>query len=165
MYKYKMEELVKITKERLEERGIKLSDIAKIVYDLQSPYNPHINMEICLESVEMVLGKREVVHAVLTGLALDKMAMEKNLDEPLQSIISNDEGLYGIDEILPLGIVNLYGSIGLTNFGYLDKEKIGIIKELDDRKKTSDEVTTFADDLVAAIAAAAASRVAHKNIG
>lgn len=165
MYKYKMEELVKITKERLEERGIKLSDIAKIVYDLQSPYSPHINMEICLESVEMVLEKREVVHAVLTGLALDKMAMEKNLDEPLQSIISNDEGLYGIDEILPLGIVNLYGSIGLTNFGYLDKEKIGIIKELDDRKKTSDEVTTFADDLVAAIAAAAASRVAHKNIG
>ena len=66
---------------------------------------------------------------------------------------------------MPLGIVNLYGSIGLTNFGYLDKEKIGIIKELDDRKKTSDEVTTFADDLVAAIAAAAASRVAHQNIG
>ena len=165
MYKYKMEELVKITKERLEERGIEISDIAKIVYDLQIPYSPHVTYEICLESVEMVLGKREVVHAVLTGLALDKMAMEKNLDEPLQSIVSNDEGLYGIDEILPLGIVNLYGSIGLTNFGYLDKEKIGIIKELDDRKKTSDVVTTFADDLVAAIAAAAASRVAHQNIG
>ena len=86
------------------------------------------------------------------------------LDEPLQSIVEKDEGLYGIDEILPLGITNLYGSIGLTNFGYLDKEKIGIIKELDERKKTGREVTTFADDIVAAIAAAAASRVAHMNI-
>ena len=79
MYKYKMEELVKITKERLEERGIEISDIAKIVYDLQIPYSPHVTYETCLESVEMVLAKREVVHAVLTGLALDKMAMEKKL--------------------------------------------------------------------------------------
>ena len=84
---------------------------------------------------------------------------EKLLPEPLQSIVESDEGLYGIDEIIPLSIVNVYGTIGLTNYGYLDKEKIGIIKELDEEKGES--VNTFLDDLVAAIAAAAASRIAH----
>ena len=53
----------------------------------------------------------------------------------------------------------LYGSIGLTNFGYLDKEKIGIIRKLDRSKQ--DTVNTFIDDIVAAIAVAAASRIAH----
>ena len=56
----------------------------------------------------------------------------------------------------------MYGTIGLTNFGYLDKKKIGIIKELDEKKKV-ERVTTFADDLVAAIAAAASARIAHQN--
>ena len=55
--------------------------------------------------------------------------------------------------------MNVYGSIGLTNFGFLDKEKIGIIKELDCEK--GERVNTFLDDLVAAIAAAAVSRIAH----
>ncbi|HKL75746.1 MAG TPA: phosphatidylglycerophosphatase A, partial [Halanaerobiales bacterium] len=79
--------------------------------------------------------------------------------EPLQNIIDTDEGLYGIDEIIPLSIVNLYGTIGLTSYGYLDKEKMGIIKELDTKK--GGEVNTFLDDIVAGIASAAASRYAH----
>ena len=36
--------------------------------------------------------------------------------------------VYGIDEILALSIVNIHGSIALTNFGYADKLKPGIIK-------------------------------------
>jgi phosphatidylglycerophosphatase A len=81
------------------------------------------------------------------------------LPEPIQSIIDRDEGLYGIDEILPLSIVNLYGTIGLTSYGYLDKEKTGIIKKLD--TKQDGKVNTFLDDLVAGVASAAASRYAH----
>nr|HPK29171.1 phosphatidylglycerophosphatase A [Bacilli bacterium] len=81
--------------------------------------------------------------------------------EPLQTIIASDYGLYGIDEILALSIVNVYGSIGSTNFGYVDKVKPGIIGELD--KKTNGKVVnTFLDDIVGAIAAAAASSIAHK---
>ena len=83
------------------------------------------------------------------------------MPEPLQYLVETDEPLYGIDEIIPLSIVNVYGSIGLTNFGYLDKEKFGIIKELDDCP--DDEVHTFLDDIVAALAAAAASRIAHSH--
>lgn len=103
--------------------------------------------------------KRETIHAVLTGIALDEMVERKELPEPLQNIVESDNGLYGIDEIIPLSIVNIYGTIGLTNYGHLDKEKVGIIKELDN--KEGKRVNTFLDDLVAAIAAAAASRIAH----
>ena len=69
--------------------------------------------------------------------------------------------MYGIDEIIPLSIVNVYGTIGLTNYGYLDKEKIGILKDLDNGK--NHKCNTFLDDIVAAIAAAAASRIAHQK--
>lgn len=147
-----------------EKIGVTIRDIALIVYELQKPYLEDITLETCEENVKDVLKKREVTHAILTGLALDELANQKKLPEPIQTIIANDEGLYGIDEVLPLGIVNVYGTIGLTNFGYLDKKKIGIIKELDDRKKTTGEIATFADDLVAAVAAAAASRMAHNDV-
>jgi len=147
-----------------EKIGVTIRDIALIVYELQKPYLEDITLETCEENVKDVLKKREVTHAILTGLALDELANQKKLPEPIQTIIANDEGLYGIDEVLPLGIVNVYGTIGLTNFGYLDKKKIGIIKELDNRKKTTGEIATFADDLVAAVAAAAASRMAHNDV-
>ena len=75
---------------------------------------------------------------------------KKLLPEPLQDIVESDEGLYGIDEIIPLSIVNVYGTIGLTNYGYLDKEKIGIIKKIDGMKRCSSSY--ILDDLIAAIA-------------
>ncbi|WP_235043987.1 phosphatidylglycerophosphatase A family protein [Halanaerobium saccharolyticum] len=125
----------------------------------KKPYNPDISLEICLENVDAVLKKREVAHAILKGVALDQLAEKKQLPDPIQSIIDTDEGLYGIDEIIPLSIVNLYGTIGLTSYGFLDKKKFGIIKKLDTKK--DGKVNTFLDDLVAGIAAAAASRYAH----
>ena len=118
-----------------------------------------MTIETCIENLEMVLTKREIVHAILTGVALDQLAEKNLLPQPLQTIVETDESLYGIDEIIPLSIVNVYGTIGLTNYGYLDKEKIGIIKELDIQKDK--ECNTFLDDLVAALAAATASRIAH----
>lgn len=134
MGRYNMEELNKTTIEMLKKRGVKLEDIGEIVLHLQEEYYPDLTLEICLESVEAVLKKREIIHAILTGIALDELAEKKLLPEPLQSIVESDEGLYGIDEIIPLSIVNVYGTIGLTNYGYLDKKKIGIIKELDEAK-------------------------------
>ena len=76
-------------------------------------------------------------------------------------IVKEDEGLYGIDEILALSIVNVYGSIGFTNYGYIDKVKPGILKELN--KHDGPRVHTFLDDIVGAIAASAASRLAHQH--
>lgn len=160
-HKYDMVELKEMTIEMLNRRGVELIEIAKIVQILQLPYYPELTLDICMENIHAVLGKREIIHAIMTGIAIDELTEKKLLPEPLQSIVAADEGLYGIDEILPLSIVNVYGSIGLTNFGFLDKEKIGIIKELDSKK--GDACHTFLDDLVAAIAAAAASRIAHSR--
>ncbi|MCA1030390.1 phosphatidylglycerophosphatase A [Bacillus timonensis] len=161
MRKYTLDEMVKITKDMLEERGVRIHDIAEIVFTLQKKYVTDVTIEDCIHHVEKVLDKREITHAVLTGLSLDILAEKNLLPQPLQHLVESDEPLYGIDEIIPLSIVNVYGSIGLTNFGYLDKEKFGIIKALDEHQ--GEHVHTFLDDIVCALAAAAASRIAHRS--
>ncbi|OIQ08971.1 phosphatidylglycerophosphatase A family protein [Neomoorella thermoacetica] len=145
----------------LERRGVTLEDIARLVYDVQQKYIRELTLAACRESVERVLEKREVQNAVFTGIALDEMAEQGQLAEPLASMLKSDDGLYGIDEVMALSIVNIYGSIGFTNFGYLDKVKPGIIGVVNDKK--NEKVNTFLDDLVAAIAAAASSRLAHRD--
>ncbi|SNS75163.1 Phosphatidylglycerophosphatase A [Bacillus sp. OK838] len=145
----------------LIERGVKLEDIAELVMYLQSGYHENLQMADCLHNVERVLSKREVQNAILTGIQLDILAEKKLLEEPLLSIIEIDEGLYGVDEILAFSIVNVYGSIGFTNYGFIDKQKPGILKYLND--KSTGKVNTFLDDIVGAIAAAASSRLAHRT--
>lgn len=145
----------------IQERGVELTDIADLVLFLQTPYIKDLTQEECLLNVEAVLLKREVQNTILTGIQLDILAEQNQLMEPLQNIISSDEGLYGIDEILALSIVNVYGSIGFTNYGYIDKIKPGILAKLNSHE--GDQIHTFMDDIVGAIAAAAASRLAHAN--
>ena len=158
-----MTELEKVSRELLKERGVEIKDIAEIVYFLQSEYLEALTIEKCIDNVERVLAKREVQHAILTGIQLDVLAEKNQLIHPIQDIIARDEGLYGIDEIIALAIVNVYGSIGFTSYGYVDKLKPGIIKHLNDHKDGA--VHTFLDDIVGAIAAAASSRLAHTMIG
>ena len=146
----------------LRKRGVELEDIAKLTYDLQREYVPDLAFDTCLEHVDRVVMKREVQNAILTGLELDILAEQGHISEPLRSILMDDWGLYGIDEVLALAIVNVYGSIGFTNFGYVDKLKPGIIKRIDEEGKAPDRCNTFLDDLVGAIAAAAASSIAHR---
>ncbi|HKM02864.1 MAG TPA: phosphatidylglycerophosphatase A [Bacilli bacterium] len=149
--------------DRLEKRGVTLLDIAKVTYDLQKKYVESLTMETCLDHIERVIMKREVQHAILTGIELDRLAEEGLISEPLSTILLSDYGLYGIDEILALSIVNVYGSIGLTNFGFVDKTKPGIIGVLDNKKgESKNKCNTFIDDIVGAIAAAAASSIAHR---
>lgn len=143
----------------LSERGVKIEDMAELVLFLQKPYHPDLTLEECIYNVSRVLDKREIQNAILTGIQLDLLAEQGKLLSPLQEMIARDEGLYGIDEVLALAIVNVYGSIGFTNYGYVDKIKPGILKTLNDHK--NGHVHTFLDDIVGAIAAAAASRLAH----
>ncbi len=144
----------------LLDRGVKTKEIAELVYFLQKDYHTDLKIEDCLHNVERVISKREVQNAILTGIQMDILAEKGMLEEPLQSIIESDEGLYGVDEILAFSIVNVYGSIGFTNYGYIDKLKPGILKDLND--KSSGKCHTFLDDIVGAIAAAASSRLAHR---
>jgi len=147
--------------QRLATRGVQLMDIAEIVYEMQKPYNAGLTIEDCLNSVEKVLEKREIQHALLVGIELDELAEKGMLSSPLQQIVESDEGLFGCDETLALGSVLGYGSIAVTTFGHLDKHKVGIIKKLD--TKSGNGVHTFLDDLIASVAASAAGRLAHRN--
>src|SRR5690625_1197811 len=97
-------------RELLLERGVTLNDIADLVYFLQADYHDNLTIEECLHNVNQVLAKREVQHAVLTGVQLDVLAERNELSQPLQKIIATDESLYGIDEIVAFAIVNVYGS-------------------------------------------------------
>ncbi|WP_400243010.1 phosphatidylglycerophosphatase A [Niallia sp. JL1B1071] len=153
----------KTARKWLHERGVNIEDIAKLVYILQEKYHNDLKMEDCIHNVERVLSKREVQNAIITGIQLDMLAEKKLLESPLQEIVETDEGLYGVDEVLAFSIVNVYGSIGFTNYGYVDKLKPGILQRLND--KSSGECHTFLDDIVGAIAAAASSRLAHRSKG
>ncbi|MFS0882468.1 phosphatidylglycerophosphatase A [Metabacillus niabensis] len=156
----KMDVVEKTARDWMVKRGVKLEDIAELVYFLQEKYHPDLTMDVCLENVDRVLTKREVQNAVITGIQFDILAEKGQLEEPLQSIIKTDESLYGVDEILAFSIVNIYGSIGFTNYGYIDKLKPGILQYLND--KSTGKCHTFLDDIVGAIAAAASSRLAHR---
>ncbi len=145
----------------LVERGVQLEDLADLVQFLQNKYITNLTQETCIEHVQAVLDKREVQNAIITGIEIDKMAEKGLLAHPLNDMLMEDEGLYGIDEIMALAIVNVYGTIGFTNFGYIDKVKPGIVGKLNDEKGGA--CHTYLDDIVGAIAAAAASRLAHSD--
>lgn len=147
----------------LKERGVVLEDIVECVVYLQRDFIEIIDRVEILEIVEGVLNKREVQHALLTGINIDIQTERGEFgSSTIEDIITRDEGLYGIDEVLAYGICNLYGSIALTNYGYIDRVKPGIIGRLNDLN--SGQCNTFLDDIVGAIAAASASKLAHSQI-
>ncbi len=146
----------------LNDRGVRLEDIVECVIYLQAGYNSAINPEETMEDVLSILDKREVQNTIMTGIAIDIAVEQKSFgNEQIRDIIGVDEGLYGIDEVLAYSICNLYGSIALTNFGYIDRVKPGIIGVLNEEHEG--RCNTFIDDIVGAIAAAAASKSAHKR--
>jgi phosphatidylglycerophosphatase A len=148
----------------LAERGVSLEDIADCARFLQADYHVNLTSEELMTSVKAVISKREVQNAIMTAVELDKLAEQGKMnDKVLEAALMRDEPLYGVDEVLAYGICNLYGSIALTNFGFIDKKKYGIIDKLNRAGKDSGVCNTFIDDIVGAIAAAAASRFAHRS--
>lgn len=150
----------------LKDNSVELIDIAEIVFKLQSKYYSNLTIDDCLKSVHKVVNKREVQNAGLTGLFLDKVTKdllkkEINIDgyEELFEEIIRDEGTFGVDEQIAMEICSVYGSIAITNFGYVDKTKPLIIGELN-----SHVGNTFIDDIVGAIAAAGAAIIAHNHV-
>lgn len=143
----------------LIERGVTIESMGEIVHKLQKPYNPTLTLEYCCEIVDGVLEKTEVQNAIMLGIEIDKLHERGLIDDPyLNHMISTDEGCFGLDETIGVNPANCYGTIAFTNFGYLDKEKIGIIKKLDNSKE---QTNVFLDDLVCGICACACGKIAH----
>ena len=68
------DEVAKAAQAALIRRGVSIEDIAKIVYEMQKSYNKGLTLDHCVHSVERVLRKREVQHALLVGIELDELA-------------------------------------------------------------------------------------------
>ena len=75
----------------LKSRGVELEDIAECVKILQEAYHPDLEIESILEDIKVVLSKREVQHAILTGINLDILAETNSLVTPeLNRILQED---------------------------------------------------------------------------
>lgn len=157
-FKYPDRELYDWVLNELHKRNINNEAIGEIAYNMQHQYLPHLTVEDFGAQLDEVLKKREVLNILATGFALDNLAQDKLLPEPLQSIIANDSGVFGVDESLSLSLSQLYGSIAVTNYGYEDKKKLGIAAQLDN---SNGQVNTFADDLALALASAVIGRCGH----
>jgi phosphatidylglycerophosphatase A len=142
----------------LKSRGFDFEEMAEMLRQLQLRYNPGLTHEACAEAISRVLDKREVQNAILCGISLDILAEEGKLDPDLTRLLKTDDPLFGIDENIGYAISTIYGTIGFTNYGYLDKTKPGLIGRLNDDKT---HCNTFADDIAGAIIAAGAARLAH----
>lgn len=143
----------------LKSRGIQINQIADIAYEMTHEFVPQNTKEHTYNVTVDVLHKRDLLNTAMIMLDLDRLAKEHHLSQPLNDIITNDAGVFGVDEDLALSISTLYGPIGATNFDYLDRVKEGIIKEIDTRHG---HVTTFLDDLIGAIVAAVCGKLSHE---
>lgn len=159
-FKYPDTKAFEFVVNRLKERGVTIDDLVNLTYKMQEEFIPNLTHEECREAVVDVMHKREFLNNAMVALELDRLAQEDQIAEPLSEIIKNDAGVFGVDEALALQIAELYGTIGVTNFGYLDRVKSDIIKQYD---TDDDHVNTFIDDLLGAIVAAACGKLAHKE--
>ena len=158
---FSRQEMFKLNRDRLLERGVTIQDIAEIAFNQQSRYNKDITMNSCIESVEKVLTYRDIFHMVQLAIEIDRLTEEGAFRSPIQDIMKADLGMFGIDELFGLDIASYYGVIGQTNFGDIDVNKPGIIRKLNSEGKKEKRCHTFLDDVVGALAAAASTRVAQ----
>ncbi|WP_295730594.1 phosphatidylglycerophosphatase A [uncultured Limosilactobacillus sp.] len=159
-FKYPDTKAFNFVVDRLKARGVTINDLVDLTYNLQAEFIPNLTHEECENAVIDVMHKREFLNNAMVGLELDRLTENHQVAEPLASIIANDAGVFGVDEALALQIAELYGTIGITNFGYLDRVKSGIIKKFD---TDGQHVNTFIDDLLGAIVAAACGKLAHQE--
>lgn len=159
---FSREEMYSLNEMRLKERGVSIESIAEIAYNQQKKYSPNTRMSDCIKSVKKILSYTDVFHLVQLSIEIDRLTEEKAFRFPIQDILLSDLGMFGVDEIVGLRISSLFGTIGQTNFGDIDVNKPGIVRELNDLGKINPNVChTFLDDVVGAIAAAASTRVAQ----
>ena len=147
--------------EQFEKRNIYISDMAELVFDSQRRHIEGLAYEDAVRAVDAVMKKREVRHALLVALALDNLAMDNALPEPLQTIVAEDQPLFGVDEDIAVATSGLNGSIATTNYGHLDVSKPGIVGRLNQDQKDGKMITTFLDDMISAITAQAMGKLAH----
>lgn len=153
--KYPDQELFDFVMNELKKRNINSHTVGEAAYQLQHQYLPELTIADFGYQLNEILKKREVLNTLALGFEIDNLATEKKLSEPLQTIIEDDLGIFGLDELLAMNISQLYGSLSVSNFGFADKIKVGIAKDLDIDES---HVQTFSDDLFSALVSAVIGR-------
>ena len=143
----------------LESINVSIRDIAEIAHWNQEKYSDN-TIEVYEQAVIRVLHKRVLLNHLMVMAFLDEASEKKIMPEPLQSIIYNDLGVFGVDETLAQGGSGIGDTLGITNYSYNDKVKPLKIGELD---REQEKVTTFADDIVGMIAAVAIAHQVQKD--
>ena len=156
-FNYPDKEIYEFVQKELRKRGITAYSIGEIAYEMQHEYLPDYEISDFAEQFNEVLKKREVLNLLAFAFELDNLANKGAFSEPIQSIIENDAGFWQIDEILASSLAQLFGMLAITNYGYLDKNKVGIARRLDEE----DSITVFSDDIVSALASAVIGRCGH----
>ena len=143
----------------LNSKGVTEEDIGKLAMGLQKKFLPEVPLEKYISATLEISKKWDILNCCMVGIALDKAASNKQLDEPLQTIMDEDLGVFAVDEVLAYyGFATLYGGIGITSAGWLDKEKTGIIAKLD---QENNYVNVFLDDLIVGLVACVSAKIAH----
>jgi Phosphatidylglycerophosphatase A and related proteins len=132
-----------------------------MAYKISHQWHPDVSIPRFGAELPKILRKREVLIPLAVGLALDNLATDGKLPEPLQTIISHDLAELTIDESLAVNIAGLYGNAAVMSLGHLDQDKIGIAKTLDE---DTEHVNTFADDLAEALASAICARFLQHSV-
>lgn len=156
-FNYPDKEIYEFVQKELRKRGITAYSIGEIAYEMQHEYLPDYEISDFSEQFNEVLKKREVLNLLAFAFELDNLANKRMFSEPIQNIIENDAGFWQIDEILASSLAQLFGMLAITNYGYLDKNKVGIARRLDEE----DSITVFSDDIVSALASAVIGRCGH----
>jgi phosphatidylglycerophosphatase A len=161
---FSRDEMLEMNIATLEKRGVSVAEIAEVAFAQQSKWSKDISLHDCIRSVEKILSLRDTFHILQLGAEIDRLTEDNLIEEPLRTILHEDLGLFGIDELFGLEIAGLYGTIGKTNFGDIDVNKPLVVGKLNhDGKGSSEACHTFLDDIVGAIAAAASTRVAQMS--
>lgn len=159
---FSRDEMLEMNTAILKKRGVEIKEIAEIAFRQQSKWNDSISFQDCMDSVEKILSLRDVFHLIQLGAEIDRLTEAELFEGPIQQILATDLGMFGIDELFGLELAGMYGTIGKTNFGDIDVNKPGIVKQLNaDGKEGEPACHTFLDDIVGAIGAAASTRVAQ----
>lgn len=140
-------------------QGITIREMAKEAKADQDKHGAKASLDTYIKAIQNQLHKHDVMSCIMTGLALDRLAEQHKLPEPLQTIIENDLPLYSTDELISISLTQMYSGIAVTNYGARDVHKHALAKRIDD---STEHVNCFLDDIISAIIAGAEAAVANK---
>ena len=112
---YSRDEMLQLNKQKLLERGVNVEDIAKIAYNQQARYNPNVDYEECVKSVEKILSLRDIFHLLQLGVEIDRLTEEGMFKGPIQDIMRADLGVLILRDYMGQLVKQTLGILMLIN--------------------------------------------------